>query len=937
MQQDGHTSAARLFDQTGRLRVDLFDDEATELIHACLAWVEELDRSIVLPIDFVITLLRRGNQDMESMLAQVIGIPRQAKTLLGDLESYARRVERALTGAPSLHVDTFSLGSIGILHDSLSWATEVGREHISGPDLTRAIRWRIEYQESASIRWVLKQLGQFGSEQLFDDAEMLTSVPFSTTFWQSLIRSAELSAEAGLPFVGTPQLIAALCASTRSILGTTATDAGIRPERLRAELLRIVGNRSPSQPLFQLTQKTLTPRVIRMLEGATEFARREERPADEVDIIYEFLNDGGSSLELIRALGIEQPLRRRIERKRRQSSKTERTSPIMPARSLSAESGERGGRKKEHESVLKTIGRDLTEEAKNGVLPKVIGRDDELHQILRVLLRTEQRNPLLTGEPGVGKTALAMALAQKIVDREVPKQLFDCRVIEINSAALLGGTSYRGELEARITDLIAETEAANAILFIDEAHAIFAPTSGAGKPAETPNHFKTALAAGRIAVIAATTTSEYRRWIEQDPALKRRFEQIAIDELPTATTKELLVGLARDYESRWSVKIPESVVDDVIEFSDRYIPQRSQPDKAKKLLMDTAIRVSLSGRSKTPEGATAASESDAIAADRAVTRESIARVVHEKTRIPVERMIQDDLSWWQTLERRLTARQPDQQDAAHQIARRLFQRRFRPDHARKPYGIISLLTPTGVDSVEFAQSVAIECFGSYEAFTRIDMSDLADAHSMSRLFGAPPGYVGYSDEDLLITPLRQRPAQIIFFADFDAAHPRVQERLLRMMGDASARDTRGFEADLRHAIFVFEIQCGPDEQSIGFGRAPSVVSTQEHADLLRKLDAEGVARVTLTNPASASDTRQLHVARIIERFVEHAGIVERARIDELYARGRELACGSDGHTTLAELEIAVFETIIEPIASALFENSDREEESQRQPVDHSSS
>lgn len=935
MKQDGHTSAARLFDQTGRLRLDLFDSEATELLNACLTWVEELERSVILPIDFVIALLRRGNQDMASMLAQVIGIPRQAKTLLPDLESYARRVERALTGSPGLHVDTFSLGAIGILNDSLSWATEVGRERISGPDLTRAIRWRIEYQESASIRWVLKQLGQFGSEQLFDEAGILTSVPFTTTFWQSLIRSAELSAEAGLPFVGTPQLIAALCASPRSILGTTATDAGIRPDRLRAELLRIVGNRSPSQPLFQLTQKTLTPRVIRMLEGATEIARREERPADEIDIIYEFLNDGGSSLELIRALGIEQPLQRRIERKRRQASRTERTSPILQARSLSAESSERSARKKEQESVLKTIGRDLTEEAKTGLLPNVIGRDEELHQILRVLLRTEQRNPLLTGEPGVGKTALAMALAQRINDHKVPKQLLDCRVIEINSAALLGGTSYRGELEARITDVIAEAEAANAILFIDEAHAIFAPTSGAGRPAETPNHFKTALASGRIAVIAATTTAEYRRWIEQDPALKRRFEQITIDELPAITTRELLVELARDYASRWNVSIPDAVVDDVIEFSDRYIPQRSQPDKAKKLLMDTAIHVSLGGLSKIN---TSDENDDTASVKNTVTRKAIARVVHEKTKIPVERMIADNLSWWQTLERRLTDRQPDQQDAAHQLARRLFQRRFRPDHARKPYGIISLLTPTGVDSAEFAQSVAIECFGSYEAFTRIDMSDLSDAHSMSRLFGAPPGYVGYSDEDLLITPLRQRPAQVIFFADFDAAHPRVQERLLRMMGDPIARDTRGFEADLRHALFIFEIQCNPEEQSIGFGRAASVVSTQEHADLLRKLDAQGVARVALTNPASASDARQLHVARIIERFVEHSGMNERTRIDEIYARGRELARNSDDRTTLRELDIAVFETIIEPIAFSLFESSDcDEEESERKPVDHPSS
>lgn len=927
MVQDSNISAAHLFDSAGNLRTNYFDEGARSLLEDSLRWIGGLERSTLLPVDFVVTLLRRGAPDMEAILAQVIGIPRDASTLLRDLEAFARRVERPVTGKPSLHVDSFSLGSIGILQDGLSWAMEVGRDAASEADIMRAVRWRIEYQESASIRWVLKQLGQHASEQIFDEDGTLLNTAFSSRFWRALTRSAELSAEAGLPFVGTPQLIASLCSTPRSVLARTASDAGIRPERLRGELLRIVGNRSPAQPIFTLTQKTLTPRVIRMLEGAAENARQNRRTADDVDVLAEFLKDGGSSLELIRALGIEENLRFRIERKQ-EGHQTARTVPTIAARTFAADSADVRSDDREGEGTLDAIGRDLTALARAGSLPAVIGRDKELQQVLRILLRTEQRNPLLTGEPGVGKTAIAMALAQRIADHDVPAPLDRSRVIEINSAALLGGTSYRGELESRITELLTEAEETNAILFIDEAHAIFAPTSGTGRPAETPNHFKTALASGRIAVVAATTSSEYRRWIEQDPALKRRFEQIPVDELPPETTRQLLASLANEYRLRWGVEMSDECIDDVIAFSNRFIPQRSQPDKAKKLLMDSAIDIRL--RASEQE-----SPDDALQ-PTPMTREDIARVVHRKTRIPVERILENPLLWWRTLARRLGQRLPDQRSAAHELARSLFQRRFMPHAGERPYGALALIAPPGVDGYGFAESLALECFGSAEALTSIDMGDLADAHSMTRLFGAPPGYVGYSDEDLLITPLRQRPAQVVFFADFDSAHPRVQQRLIRMMTDARARDSRGYEADLRHAFFIFELRYFSDAPSIGFGQTAGHNANHKHGDLLRQMGELGIATVRLHNPAREVDSRQLHVARTLERFIEQAGISTRAEIDELQARGRALARNLPDHITLNELDARLFAEIIQPVATQMFDNSPEQRARKRARADSSS-
>lgn len=846
-----------LFDAEGDLRPEAFEASALQLLETTLQWLVSTERGMFLPIDLLVVLVQQGEPTISRAVARLVRGSDDDEGLGDQLGALARKIDRREEGHPRLNAAYFSLGFSGVLSDAWDWADETGRSKIAYRDIVRVMRWRAEYQESASVRWALRQLIQPGGERLFDSSGLLLEPLFSLELLTSLKDGVQLSARAGLPFLGTPHFIAALCSNRRSLLWRASESAAVDPLRVRDELLRIVGQRMPALPPFALHRRTLTPRIARVLHAAHDRAEAAGRTVEESDVLDAFLEDGGSSLELLRALGVEPRLRERLSHRPAAARRSMPPSPISGGRVMQL------APTKASDSTLKSIGRDLTAEARSNRLTPVLGRDDELQRIVNVLLRTEQRNPLLTGEPGVGKTALASALAQAIVDRRVPSALQDMRVIELNGASLVGGTSFRGELEERLARILKEAED-KVILFMDEAHAVFAPAGAGGRPAEVPNHFKAALASGKIAVVAATTDDEYQRWFELDSALKRRFERIPIDELPAVVTRRILLDLSEDWERRYEVRIPEDAVDAAVELSMRFLPEQSQPDKAKKLLMDSAITLASSH----------ARSSEAERTQRpTLERQHVAEALSLKTGIPLSRILRGRSDWWRGLADRLHAHVPGHRSIAMELTERLLSSRI----GQSAFGQNQMsFVFTGGETPakeQFAHALSEELFGRAQAFMKLDMSDFQDRHSISRLLGSPPGYVGYQDEDALVTPLRRRPAQVVYLANFHLSHPQIQDRLLRMLDDGEITDMRGMRADCRHAVFILAIDTEEASSPIGFSPRENVVSeslSRLSPELARRLSGDALTVVSFGQFDAAE--REQTLRNMFESMLEQTTI-----------------------------------------------------------------
>lgn len=871
------STAPPLFDAAGHLRIEAFEPSALQLLEATHRWLCTTARTMFLPIDLLVVLLQQQEPTLSRSIARLVRGTDDSDGLGEQLAALARKIDRREGGVPQLNAAHFSLGFSGLLSDAWDWAAESGRDRIAYRDLVRVVRWRAEYQESASVRWALRQLIHPGGERIFDLTGILLEPLFSPTMLKHLQEGVHLSALAGLPFLGTPHLIAALCTNRRSILSRSAESVAVEPDRLRDELLRIVGHRQPEQPPFPLNRRTLTPRVVRILVTAHELAENENRFIDESDILSALLEDGGSSLELLRALGVESRLRDRLAH-RPASGRGSSTGPNSH-KVVQLAADKDGG------ATLDAIGRDLTKEARMGLLPAVLGRDEELRRVINVLMRTEQRNPLLTGAPGVGKTAIASALAQAIADEQVPPHLRHMRVIELNGASLVGGTSFRGELEERITRILSEAEE-DVILFMDEAHAVFAPTGAGGRPAEVPNHFKAALASGKIAVIAATTDAEYQRWFEQDPALKRRFERIHVDELPAVVTRRILSDLSEHWESLYDVTIPDESIDAAVELSLRFLPELSQPDKAKKLLMDSAI--SLASSSSASSGADSGEHRPEL------TRRHVAEKLARKTGIPISRILRGRSEWWRGLTDRLTHRVPGHRRIAENITQHLLSSRVGSHQASQNQASFVFSGGQSPAKEQFSRALAEEIFGSSQAFFKLDMSDFQDPHSISRLLGSPPGYVGYQDEDALVTPLRRRPAQVVYLANFDMCHSQIRDRILRMLDDGEITDMRGMRADTRHAVFILSVDTEDHRSAIGFGGSASRSEGLDAlpADLAQRLRHRRIEVVEFGD--FDLEERELTLRNMIEDELEHT------RLDFLEAYGVTLHVTAQQVTELLE-------------------------------------
>jgi ATP-dependent Clp protease ATP-binding subunit ClpC len=497
---------------------------------------------------------------------------------------------------------------------------------------------------------------------------------------------------------------------------------------------------------------------------------------------------------------------------------------------------------------LDEFGRDLTQEAREGKLDPVIGRADEIEQTIEILSRRTKNNPALLGEPGVGKTAIVEGIAQRIVGDEVPETLAERRVIALDLAGMIAGTKYRGEFEERLKTVIDEIRGASddLLLFIDEMHTVVGAGAAEGSM-DASNMLKPALARGELHVIGATTLDEYRKNVESDPALARRFQPVLVREPTVEETIEVLRGLKDRYEAFHRVRISDEAIVSAAELSDRYIRDRFLPDKAIDLIDQASARVRLRTRTKDDDTrsleddlrrlarerdqATAAEDYDRAgnlrdeietrqsaldgkrkARQRApeVTPDDIAEVVSRSTGIPVSQLTSEERERLMRLEQELHGRIVGQEEAVQAVAEAVRRSRAGLGDPNRPVGSFLFLGPTGVGKTELARALAEALFGGEDLMVRFDMSEFQERHTVSRLVGAPPGYVGYEEAGQLTEQMRRRPYSVLLFDEIEKAHPDVFNILLQILDDGRLTDAQGRTVDFKNAVVIMTSNIGAD-------------------------------------------------------------------------------------------------------------------------------
>ncbi len=531
--------------------------------------------------------------------------------------------------------------------------------------------------------------------------------------------------------------------------------------------------------------------------------------------------------------------------------------------------------------TLDSLARDLTAIAKNDELDPVIGRDKEIERVIQVLSRRTKNNPVLIGEPGVGKTAIAEGLAQRIVNNEIPETLRGKRVMTLDMGTVVAGTKYRGEFEDRLKKVMDEIrQAGNVILFIDELHTLIG-AGGAEGAIDASNILKPALARGELQCIGATTLDEYRKYIEKDAALERRFQPIMVDPPSPEDTILILKGLRDRYEAHHRVKITDEAIEQAVKLSDRYINDRFLPDKAIDLIDEAASKVRLKSFTAPPnlkeleqrleeirkekDAAVQSQEFEKAASlrdkeqkireelektkkdwrekqgqtDSEVTGEDIADIVASWTGIPVKQLAQEESERLIKMEEILHRRVIGQDEAVKAISRAIRRARAGLKDPKRPIGSFIFLGPTGVGKTELAKAVAESLFGDENAVIRIDMSEYMEKHTTSRLVGAPPGYVGYEEGGQLTEKVRRKPYSVILLDEIEKAHPDVFNILLQVLEDGRLTDAKGRTVDFKNTVIIMTSNAGAEllKKGTTLGFQPAT-SEQEYENMKDKVMGE---------------------------------------------------------------------------------------------------
>jgi ATP-dependent Clp protease ATP-binding subunit ClpC len=524
--------------------------------------------------------------------------------------------------------------------------------------------------------------------------------------------------------------------------------------------------------------------------------------------------------------------------------------------------------------TLSTYSRDLTAAARAGELDPVIGRDDEIERVIAILSRRTKNNPVLVGEPGVGKTAVVEGLAQRIARGDVPGPLRDKRVLSLSLGPLVAGTKYRGEFEARVKRILDEIRRAarDIVLFIDELHTLIGAGAAEGS-LDLSSMIKPELARGELQCIGATTFEEYRKHIEADSALERRFQPVMVSEPTIEQTAAILRGLRSKYATHHGVSIDDKALDAAAELSARYIVDRFLPDKAIDLMDEAAASVAMRRGSS-------------------VEVDDVAAIVSKWTGIPQGSLDEVQTRGLLALESALGARIVGQDEAIRLVSQAIRRGRAGLKDPRKPVGGFLFVGPSGVGKTELAKALAAELFGTDDALVRIDLSEYTESHTVSRLLGAPPGYAGHDEAGQLTEPVRRRPYCVVLFDEFEKAHADVAAILLQILDDGRVTDSKGRAIDFRHAILILTSNADPTEleiylrpellnriddvvhfNTLGMPEIEAIVELQMR-DVAHRLSSLRVT-ITLTEPAReflakesiASGNGARFVARTIARFV----------------------------------------------------------------------
>ena len=700
---------------------------------------------------------------------------------------------------------------------------------------------------------------------------MMNENKFTPRAEESLRLAQEAAEEMGHGYVGSEHLLLGLLREEEGIAHRVLEEAGLTDELVCSILQRSVGTglsgAAPSQGL--------TPRAKSAIELAvSEAARSGAGYIGTEHLLMGLLREGSNmALRVLRTVGIDpKKLYSAVVKKLNEA-------PRPAAAAAAGSTGVRESGKKE--GTLAEFTRDLTEAARQGKLDPVIGREQEIARVIQILSRRTKNNPVLIGEPGVGKTAIAEGLAQRIVAADVPEELLDKRVLSLDLSGMVAGTKYRGEFEERIKNTLAEVKkAGNVILFIDELHTIVGAGSAEGA-VDAANILKPALSRGEIRVIGATTLDEYRKYIEKDAALERRFQPITVGEPSPEAALEILKGLRDKYEAHHHLTITDDALEAAVSLSRRYINDRFLPDKAIDLMDEAASQVRMAAESASPdlkeleekiaalhrekEEAVAAQDFEKAAQLRdiekdyqeqveierdswrrklssnrgSVTADDIAKVVAGWTGIPVTRLTEDEGQRLLRLEETLHRRVVGQEEAVAAVAKAIRRSRVGLKDPKRPIGSFLFLGPTGVGKTELCKTLAEAMFGEENAMIRIDMSEYMEKHTVSRLVGSPPGYVGHEEGGQLTEKVRRKPYSVVLFDEIEKAHPDVWNILLQILEDGIVTDSQGRRVDFKNTIIVMTSNVGARnitaaEQRLGFDGSDGAEDGQESFRRIRE-------------------------------------------------------------------------------------------------------